>query len=187
MNAPLRSAGSGSPADATGAGAAGTAKAPPPWSLVHGASWLTETGEILVVPGFHEEWIAAHRDLVGSCANVCEVVLRKCWISVAVYSEGYVELLAPRRGDSDILARIERLLGATGRRGRTSSSCSWTRRATSPSGPGDFGSDGRLEPGSAPLLALPMALPMAPPETPVPERAGPEVPSALPPTSLTHS
>jgi hypothetical protein len=83
-----------------------------PWTLQHGASWLTEDGSIHVVPGFHEEWIQAHPELVGGCANVCEVVLRKSWISVAVFNEGYVELLVPRRGDEGVVARIERLLAS---------------------------------------------------------------------------
>jgi hypothetical protein len=91
-------------------------KAAQPWSLVHGASWLTAEGEVLVVPGFHEDWIQAHQDLVAGCRNVCEIVLRKSWISVAVFSEGYVELLAPSRRDPAVLDRIERLLG--GNRGR---------------------------------------------------------------------
>lgn len=116
----------------------------PPWSLVHGASWLTETGEVLVVPGFHEEWIEAHRDLVGSCANVCEVVLRKCWISVAVYSEGYVELLASRRGDAEVLSRIERLLGENAGRWRNVLVMFMDEEGYVSIKPADFGPDGRL-------------------------------------------
>lgn len=117
---------------------------PPPWSLVHGASWLTEGGGILVVPGFHEEWIAAHRDLVGDCANVCEVVLRRCWISVAVYSEGYVELLASRRCDRDIVGRIERLLAGNAGAWRNVLVMFMDEEGYESIKPGDFGPDGRL-------------------------------------------
>lgn len=82
------------------------------YSLIHGASWLAEDGTVYCVPGFHEEWIRTHADLVPGCSNVCEVVLRKGWISVAVFSEGYVELLVPNRRDPEVIARVERLLGA---------------------------------------------------------------------------
>jgi hypothetical protein len=119
----------------------------PPWSLVHGASWLTDSGEVLIVPGFHEEWIESHRELVGGCANVCEVVLRKSWISVAVYSEGYVELLAPRRGDADILARIERLLGSNPGKWRNVLVMFMDEEGYESLRPGDFGPDGKLLPG----------------------------------------
>lgn len=81
-----------------------------PWVLLHGASWLTREGWIHIVPGFHEEWIRDHPELVGDCRTVSEVVLRKSWISVAVYSEGYVELLVPRRGDPAVHAMVEALL-----------------------------------------------------------------------------
>ena len=125
-------------------GARKDAGTPPPWSLVHGASWLTESGEILVVPGFHEEWIASHRDLVGSCSNVCEVVLKKCWISIAVYSEGYVELLASRRCDSDIVGRIERLLAGNPGAWRNVLVMFMDEEGYESVKPGDFGPDGKL-------------------------------------------
>ena len=125
-------------------GARKDAGTPPPWSLVHGASWLTESGEILVVPGFHEEWIASHRDLVGNCANVCEVVLRKCWISVAVYSEGYVELFASRRCDPDIAGRIERFLAGNPGAWRNVLVMFMDEEGYESIKPEDFGPDGRL-------------------------------------------
>lgn len=90
----------------------------PSYSLIHGASWLLEDGSVLPVPGFHEEWIKEHQDLVSGCANVCEIVLKKAWISVAVFGEGYMELLVPDRDDPLIISRIDRLLEAN--RGRWS-------------------------------------------------------------------
>lgn len=89
---------------------------PPVPELLHGASWLTGDEELIPVRGFHEDWIGAHRDLVGEAKNVCDVVLRLGWISVSVFSEGYVELLVPNRRDPVLRARIERLL--RGNRGR---------------------------------------------------------------------
>jgi hypothetical protein len=80
------------------------------WELRHGAAWLLPDGTVLAVPGFHEAWIEAHRDLVGECRNVCEVVLAKDWISVALFSGGYVELMVPDRRDPAVRSRIARLL-----------------------------------------------------------------------------
>lgn len=77
----------------------------PPWTFRHGASWLVEGGVVLPVPGFHDEWIRSHQDLVPGCSNVCDVVIRKNWVSVSVFSEGYVELLVPGRRDAESLER----------------------------------------------------------------------------------
>ncbi len=78
--------------------------------LAHGAFWLTQEGALIPVAGFHEAWIASHPELVGDCRNVSDVVLKLGWISVAVFSEGYVELLVPGRRDPAILDRVEHLL-----------------------------------------------------------------------------
>jgi hypothetical protein len=82
----------------------------PPWTFRHGASWLAEGGVVLPVPGFHDEWIRSHAALVPGCSNVCEVVVRKRWVSVSVFSEGYVELLVPGRGDGESLERCREFL-----------------------------------------------------------------------------
>ncbi len=88
----------------------------PPWSFRHGASWLAEGGVVLPVPGFHDEWIRSHPELVPGCSNVCDVVIRKRWISVSVFSEGYVELLVPGRSDGECMERCREFLArATGR------------------------------------------------------------------------
>ncbi|MBL8967419.1 MAG: hypothetical protein JNG85_10430 [Spirochaetaceae bacterium] len=93
-----------------------TQAGPSRFELLRGASWLTEGGVVIPVPGFHEDWIRTHGDLVGDCRNVCDVVLRLGWISVASFSEGYVELFVPDRRDAGVRARLERLLrGAAGR------------------------------------------------------------------------
>ena len=75
------------------------------WTWVHGASWLIENGEIYPVNGFHETWIKENSDMVPGCRNVCDVVLLKRWISVGIYSKGYVELLIPGTGESECLER----------------------------------------------------------------------------------
>lgn len=81
-----------------------------PWTFRHGASWLTENGVVLPVPGFHDEWIRTHQDLAPGCSNVCDVVMRNKWVSVAVFSEGYVELLVPGRSHQESLERSREFL-----------------------------------------------------------------------------
>jgi hypothetical protein len=81
-----------------------------PYALIHGASWLAPGGEILPIPGFHEEWLAEHEDLADGSRNVCELVLRKRWISVALFSGGYLELMVPDRSSEDVRRELYRLL-----------------------------------------------------------------------------
>lgn len=78
--------------------------------LLAGASWVTREGEVLPVPGFHEAWIEAHRDLVGEATNVCEVILAKGWLSVALFGGGYVEVMIPSREDEGARALLFGLL-----------------------------------------------------------------------------
>jgi hypothetical protein len=86
------------------------ARAPGAFELVHGASWLTPGGEVHVVPGFHEEWLREHEDLAGGAPNVCELVLRKRWISVALFEGGYLELMVPDRRSEDVRKALLELL-----------------------------------------------------------------------------
>lgn len=83
---------------------------PAPWTLLRGASWLCADGTVYRIPGFHDAWIAAHRELVGACANACEVVLATRWIGVSAYEGGYVELLITGSGDGEVLERARRFL-----------------------------------------------------------------------------
>jgi hypothetical protein len=84
--------------------------APARYELVRGASWLTPGGEVYVVPGFHEEWLAEHEDLAGGARNVCDLVLSMRWISVALFDGGYLELMVPDRKSADVRAAIRELL-----------------------------------------------------------------------------
>jgi hypothetical protein len=115
-----------------------------PYELVHGASWLLGDGTILPVPGFHEAWIQAHPELVAGCANVCEVVLRKGWISVAVFSEGYVELLIPSRRDPAVIGRIGRLLASAPGSWSRALVMSMDEEGYATLKPADIGADGRV-------------------------------------------
>ena len=81
-----------------------------PFALLHGASWLTPAGEVLPVPGFHEEWLREHEDLAEGARNACELVLRKRWISVTLFADGYLELMVPDRRTEDIRRTLFELL-----------------------------------------------------------------------------
>jgi len=70
-----------------------------PFAWKRGAVWLLPDGSAIVVPGFHDDWIASHQDMVPGCANVCDVVLKQRWLSVVAYSQGYVEVMIPSRED----------------------------------------------------------------------------------------
>ena len=80
------------------------------FALVHGASWLTPEGEVLPIPGFHEEWLREHEDLSGGARNACELILSKRWISVALFSGGYLELMVPDKRADDVRRAIFQLL-----------------------------------------------------------------------------
>lgn len=80
------------------------------YALLYGASWLTSTGEVLPVPGFHEEWLREHEDLARGARNVCELILRERWISVALFAGGYIELMVPDRRSEDVRRAIFQLL-----------------------------------------------------------------------------
>lgn len=83
---------------------------PEPYAMPHGSSWLLPSGEVLAVPGFHEEWLAENAELAAQSRNVCELVLRKRWISVGLFSEGYLELMVPDRVSDDVRRMLWELL-----------------------------------------------------------------------------
>ena len=83
---------------------------PAPFALVHGASWLTIEGEVLPIPGFHEEWLREHEDLAEGSRNACELVLRKRWVSVTLFDGGYLELMVADRHSGDVRRAVFELL-----------------------------------------------------------------------------
>jgi hypothetical protein len=81
-----------------------------PYELIHGASWLAPEGEVIPIPGFHEEWLREHEELAQGARNACELVLRKRWISVALFAGGYLELMVADRRSEDVREELYRLL-----------------------------------------------------------------------------
>lgn len=82
-----------------------------PFEWKRGAVWLLHDGSSIIVPGFHDDWIDEHQDLVPGCANVCDVVLKMRWLSVVAYSRGYVEVMIPSRYDREAVSLCARHLG----------------------------------------------------------------------------
>jgi hypothetical protein len=80
------------------------------YELRHGASWLAEGGEVFPIPGFHEEWLREHEDIALGARNACEFILKKRWISVALYDEGYLELMVPDRKAEEVRRSLFLLL-----------------------------------------------------------------------------
>jgi hypothetical protein len=83
---------------------------PARYALPYGASWLTPAGEVLPIPGFHEEWLREHDDLAEGARNACELVLRKRWIAVTLFEGGYLELMVPDRRSEDVRRALFALL-----------------------------------------------------------------------------
>ena len=80
------------------------------FELLYGASWLSPEGEVYPIAGFHQEWLDEHEDLAEGSRNVCELVLRKRWISVSLFAEGYLELMVADRHSPDVVRALFRLL-----------------------------------------------------------------------------
>ncbi|MBU0934937.1 MAG: hypothetical protein KKI09_06360 [Spirochaetes bacterium] len=82
-----------------------------PFSWTAGAIWLLPDGTVIKIPGFHDEWIQANQELVPGCTNVCDVVIRKSWLSIVTYSEKYVEIMLPGREPAEFMERMLHYLG----------------------------------------------------------------------------
>ncbi len=63
-------------------------------------------GNIYVVPGFHDEWIQSHPEHVGSIKSVTELIMKLRWVSVVVYSKGYIELCINDATDPAVIALV---------------------------------------------------------------------------------
>lgn len=74
----------------------------PRFSFHQGASWMTLNGTIYIVPGFHEEWIRTHQDIVGPHKTIAEVIENLRWVSIVVYSNGYLEICISDQYDSEV-------------------------------------------------------------------------------------
>ena len=80
------------------------------FTLQHGAAWMDRDGDMYVVPGFHEEWIQAHPELAKGARTVNDMVLGHGWISVVVFSGGYVEICINDVKDARSVALVHELL-----------------------------------------------------------------------------
>lgn len=81
-----------------------------PFTLQHGATWMDREGDMYVVPGFHEEWIHSHPELAKGARTVNDMVLGRGWVSVVVFSGGYVEICINDVDDARSVALVHELL-----------------------------------------------------------------------------
>ncbi len=122
----------------------GQPASPGSYSLLHGASWLRPDGGILPIAGFHEEWLREHEDLAGGSRNVCELILRKRWISVSLFDGGYVELMVPESGSEEVRRSIYELLSRNSGSWEKALVMSMDREGYSFVDPADLSSDAAL-------------------------------------------
>ncbi|MCF7928505.1 MAG: hypothetical protein K9L68_05995 [Spirochaetales bacterium] len=80
------------------------------YQLVLGASWMTLTGDVYLVPGFHIEWLKKYQDEVGAYSSVAELILDKRWISLMLYNRGYLEVYINSVHDQEVAAALWKLL-----------------------------------------------------------------------------
>jgi hypothetical protein len=76
----------------------------------NGATWMDLGGNIYVVPGFHDEWIQSHPELVGNAKSVPELIMNLRWVSIVVYSKGYIELCINDVNDDEVVSLVYDLL-----------------------------------------------------------------------------
>jgi hypothetical protein len=81
-----------------------------PFSIYIGASWMDLDGMVYIVPGFHDEWIQSHPELVGSSKTVSDLISKKRWVSIVVYSGGYIEICINDINDTEVILLIHRFL-----------------------------------------------------------------------------
>jgi hypothetical protein len=79
-------------------------------TLYHGASWMDLQGRIHIVKGFHEEWLHEHPELSGGNRTVADLILDKRWISVVLFSKGYLEICINDRKDCQVVERLHAFL-----------------------------------------------------------------------------
>lgn len=80
------------------------------FGFYHGATWMDLEGRMYVVPGFHDEWLKANPDLAGDARSVADMVVGKRWVSVVVYSKGYVEICINDARDQEVVALVHSFL-----------------------------------------------------------------------------
>lgn len=79
-------------------------------TLYHGASWMDLEGKIHIVRGFHEEWLHEHPELAGGNKTVADLILDKRWISIVLFSKGYLEICINDRKDSEVVDLLHAFL-----------------------------------------------------------------------------
>jgi hypothetical protein len=87
-----------------------TNESPAKYEFHYGASWMDLQGYIYVVRGFHDEWISSHPELAGGATSVSELIMSKRWLSIVVYSKGYVEICLSDINDAEVVETLHSFL-----------------------------------------------------------------------------
>lgn len=59
----------------------------------HGASWVLPDGRVLLVPGFHENWLLQHPSIASGAKNTAEFVKKSGWLSAVLQEEGFLDII----------------------------------------------------------------------------------------------
>lgn len=76
----------------------------------HGATWMDGEGRMYIVPGFHEEWLLSNPELAQGAKNVAEMVLKRGWLSIVVFNQGYLEICINDVHDGSVISLLHRYL-----------------------------------------------------------------------------
>jgi hypothetical protein len=80
------------------------------FEMKYGATWMDLSGNIYVVPGFHDEWIQSHPELVGNAKSVPELIMNLRWVSIVMYSKGYIEMCINDVNDEEVVLLVHSFL-----------------------------------------------------------------------------
>jgi hypothetical protein len=77
-----------------------------PFSFYSGATWMDLSGNMYIVPGFHEEWLHNNPEVAGNARTVADMVLSTRWVSVVIYGKGYVEICINDVKDEEVTGLV---------------------------------------------------------------------------------
>ncbi|MCE5256652.1 MAG: hypothetical protein LLF89_07390 [Spirochaetaceae bacterium] len=68
----------------------------------HGASWVLPDGRVLVVPGFHENWLLQHPSIASGARNTAEFVKKSGWLSAVLHEKGFLDVIIRSKDEEKV-------------------------------------------------------------------------------------